>query len=142
MSLAALIIGRHPAPPGHRATPGDARERRPRGTALSRRIRTGLLEGVLDLLAGLLQVAGRLVLLALGLQVAVVRGAAHCGLRPTGQLLGLVFHLVAHDELLSSSSDHGPTRSGVPATTLQTPSCPTESWAPVRKVFGACGAAT
>ena len=49
-----------------------------------------LLEGVLHLLAGLLEVACGLVLLALRLQVAVVRGAAKDNYTLSSIVLGIV----------------------------------------------------
>src|SRR3954467_6521917 len=62
----------------------------------------GSLEDVLDLLAGLLGVAGRLVLVAFGLQVVVVGGLPERFLALSRQFLGLVLQLVrtAHDEPL------------------------------------------
>src|SRR3954454_9108478 len=68
------------------------------------------LEGVLDLLAGLLQVAGGLVFLALGLQVAVVGRVADGLLALAGELLCLVLHLVdaAHRKDLLWSAEAVP----------------------------------
>src|SRR3954466_14413820 len=56
--------------------------------------RSRLLEGVLHLLAGLLQATGGLVLLALRLEVTVVGGVAEGFLALAGEFLGLVLHLV------------------------------------------------
>src|SRR5688572_33488192 len=54
----------------------------------------GLLEDVLDLLAGLLEVARRLVGLSLGLEVAVAGGVPEALLALARELFGLVLHLV------------------------------------------------
>src|SRR5215218_3377946 len=65
-------------------------------------------EGVLDPLAGLLEVALGLVGLAFGLQVAITAGIADGFLGFAGQFFGLVFDLVVgtHVVLLLGSKGH------------------------------------
>src|SRR3712207_5644955 len=77
----------------------------------------GSLEDVLDLLAGLLEVARGLVRLALGLQVAVAGRLADALLALAGELLGLVLHLVDAAHVDSSRR----IRPGYPRTTDLTP---------------------
>src|SRR5688572_28393309 len=64
------------------------------GSGVRRGRAGGLLEGVLDLLAGLLEVALRLVPLTGGLEVAVVGGVAEGFLGLAAHLFELVVHLV------------------------------------------------
>src|SRR4051794_33233538 len=98
MSLALLTIGRHCAPGRTRQERHPLEDGAP---GVSGRDRS--LEGVLDLLAGLLQVPGDLVLGALGLQVSVVGGLAERLLAFAGELLRLVLHLVYATHGLTSS---------------------------------------
>ncbi len=91
--------------PGDR---GEARDHQdcsdgPRNRGPARILSAGLLEDVLDVLTGLLDVGGGLVRFALGLQFGIVRGLALGVLCLALGLFGRVLHLVVetHDVLRS-----------------------------------------
>src|SRR6478735_6319203 len=70
-------------------------------------VRPSALEGVLDLLAGLLDVGARLVALALGLELLVVGRLAGGFLRLALELVGLVVELVVQTHRRSSCVEAG-----------------------------------
>ena len=78
LNAGAAHVRASPAPGRRRADPWSCWGRRT-GVGAGSRQREGLLEDVLDLLAGLLEIAAGLIAFALGLQVRVIGGAA-CGL--------------------------------------------------------------
>src|SRR5690606_22933116 len=115
-----------------RAT-GRGRREGPAGAGPSRSARrSGLpVEGVLDVVAGLLEVGLRLVGLPLGLEALVVRGLARALLELAARLLGGVLGLVSESHGCSSRRYRPTVGRGPPA---RTPSAAT-------RVVGCAGAA-
>ena len=89
-------------------------------------VRALLLEDVLDLLAGLLEVAGGLVLVTLSLELLVAGRPSDVLLALSAELLRLVLQLVhvAHGDLLSSPKTFPGCASRTPVDPLVTPGAP------------------